>query len=160
MFVVTPSGTSSSFQDQYWWLWVPAQGRDDEVSRVSHNYVAGIGIAVICIIDGARPFVVRDSFHRLEDVDANDRTFCQRGVGIFVVDLRFSGRRIDRAVQPDNDLAKRGAAMADADLRIAGLGQPDTGRITGAFCPSLTEAQEKSYCKQELRSGHRPLQRW
>src|ERR1700730_15829426 len=36
MSVVTPNWGSSSYQNQYLWLWVPAQGRDDQ-QRVTQS---------------------------------------------------------------------------------------------------------------------------
>jgi hypothetical protein len=44
-----------------------------EFSRALSNDVAGIGLTIGCVVDSARPFVIRDGFHPAEYIDANDR---------------------------------------------------------------------------------------
>src|SRR3954464_6412290 len=100
--------------------------------------MAGIALAVIGIVDLARPFVRTRGAHPHKQRKANDPALCQGGIGILVVDLKLARARIDRVFQPDNDAANAPAAIADADLCIARLGQPDPAYL----CPGLRLTRE------------------
>jgi len=76
----------------------------------------------------------------VKQVEPDYRAPGEHGIRILVVDLRPAGHAVDRFSWPDNRSAKRLAALADADLGIASLGQPHAARITGrrSFASWLT----------------------
>ena len=69
--------------------------------------------------------------------------FLQGRIGILVVDLGFAGGGIDRLSQPDDDAANSAAAFADAHPGVAGLGQPDAGRLTAGLRMRGRSAQQR-----------------
>jgi hypothetical protein len=68
-----------------------------------------------------------------EQRQADHRPLLQRRVGILVIDLGLAVAGIDRLLEADDHAADAAAAFADLDPCIAGLRQPDAGRLTGAL---------------------------
>src|ERR1700710_2596929 len=68
-----------------------------------HRYVAGIGVAVVGIVDLAGPFVRTGGPHAAEQGNPDDPAFGEGRVFVLVVDLGFAGRGIDRIPEPHHD---------------------------------------------------------
>src|SRR5581483_7381300 len=100
-----------------------------ELVAILVRHGARIGLAVIGIVDSPGPPVGSGRAHPDEQRDADDPAVAQRRIFVLVIDLRLAGRAVDRLAQPHHGAAKAAAAAADADLGIAGLGQPDTADV-------------------------------
>src|SRR5262245_50463950 len=102
---------------------------DTQRIAAAEGDVAGIGAAVVGVVDLAGPFAGRRRTHADEQRQADDWSRPQRWIGILVVDLGLAGGMIDRLPQPDNDAANAAAAFGDLDPCVALLRQPHADRI-------------------------------
>ena len=120
----------------------PTQPSTSQRIRTRHRDAAGVAGAVIGVVDLARPFVRTGGLHAAEQRQADHRPLLQRRIGILVVDLGLAGGGIDRVLEADDHAADAAAAFADLHPRVAGLRQPDAGRLTGALRASRWGGQQ------------------
>ncbi len=106
---------------------------------------AFICFAVVGIIDVPGPFIVRSGRpHIAKESNADDRPIDQCGVWIVLVRLRLAGFRVDWIGERRDGSTIGGAAPADTNLGIAGLGQPQSAGIRGGLGENRLGAGQRS----------------
>src|SRR5260221_12455805 len=83
---------------------------DSQGVRTRQRDMADIAVAVIGVVDLAGPSVRAGRLHAAEQRKSDHRTSGEGGVGIPVIEMRFSGGGVDRVLQPDHDSANSAPA--------------------------------------------------
>src|SRR5262249_31748975 len=113
---------------------------DDAAERAALELEAGgalqrdaarVGLAVLGVVDLTVPLVGAGRLHAEHDLHADHRPAALGGVGIVLVGLRASGRRIVGLLERDDRAAQLGTAIGDAHGGLATLGVPVAERVRG-----------------------------